>query len=204
MPSRVTTVHLFFVTNSPNLALQSESYFSSDILKEADDAPSDTPEQTPDYLALPSHPNIPPHRLDLKINAVCAIQRNLSVKKGLVRNRRVRITALHRRFVEVQLPNATETHCIPHITFTFNPRGSSWTVNRKRFPLRAAYATTFNGSQGLTLARAVLDLRSDSFAHGQLYTALSRVRNRNDIKILFAPSNEDKDAANIVYKKLLL
>ncbi|KAG2337255.1 hypothetical protein BDR05DRAFT_799612 [Suillus weaverae] len=49
-----------------------------------------------------THPNTPPHRLDLKIRAVCAIQRNLSVKKGLVRNARVCITTLHRRFVEVQ------------------------------------------------------------------------------------------------------
>ncbi|KAG2069095.1 hypothetical protein BDR04DRAFT_1022412, partial [Suillus decipiens] len=42
---------------------------------------------------------------------------------------------------------------------------SSWTANRKQFPLRPVYATTFNGSQGLTLEKAVLDLRADSFAH---------------------------------------
>jgi hypothetical protein len=102
-----------FVLNRTDLTNQSESYFSSDILKEADEAPSDAPEQTPDYLALLTHPNTPPHRLHLKINAVCAIQRNLSVEKGLVRNRRVRITALHRRFIEVQIPNTTETHCLP-------------------------------------------------------------------------------------------
>ena len=183
---------------------QLESYFSSDILKEADEAPSDAPEQTPDYLALLTHPDTPPHRLDLKVNAICAIQRNLSVEKGLVRNRRVRIVALHRRFIEVQIPNTTDIHCLPRITFSFNPRGSSWTVNRRQFPLRAAYATTFNGSQGLTLQHAVIDLRTDPFAHGQLYTALSRVRNRNDIRVLFAPNNEDKDTANIVFKRLLL
>jgi hypothetical protein len=102
-----------FVLNRTDLTNQSESYFSSDILKEADEAPSDAPEQTPDYLALLTHPNTPPHRLHLKINAVCAIQRNLSVEKGLVRNRRVRITALHRRFIEVQIPNTTEIHCLP-------------------------------------------------------------------------------------------
>jgi hypothetical protein len=112
-------------------------YFSSDILKEADEVPSDAPEQTPDYLALLTDPNTPPHRLDLKINAVCAIQRNLSVEKGSVRNRRVRITALHHHFIKVQIPHTTEIHCLPHITFSFNPRGSSWTVNHRQFPLRA-------------------------------------------------------------------
>jgi len=63
---------------------------------------------------------------------------------------------------------------------------------------------TFNGSQGLILHRAVLDLRSDAFAHCQLYTALSRVRNHDDIRILFAPNNEERDTANIVYKSLPL
>jgi hypothetical protein len=48
--------------------------------------------------------------------AFCAIQRNLSVEKGLVRNARVRIVALHRRFVEVQLIN---THCIFTSTLRF-------------------------------------------------------------------------------------
>jgi hypothetical protein len=43
-PSQVTTVHLFLLTNHPNLACQSESCFSLDMLKEADEAPSDAPE----------------------------------------------------------------------------------------------------------------------------------------------------------------
>ncbi|KIK47412.1 hypothetical protein CY34DRAFT_27826, partial [Suillus luteus UH-Slu-Lm8-n1] len=106
---------------------------------------------------------LPPwHRLDLKVNCICAIQRNLSVEKGLVRNaRRVRVTALHRRFIEVQLLNNLENHCIPRITFSFHPYRSSWTVNRKQFPLSLAYATTFNSCQSLTLSRTVLDLRTD-------------------------------------------
>ncbi|KIK11055.1 hypothetical protein PISMIDRAFT_123396, partial [Pisolithus microcarpus 441] len=64
---------------------------------------------------------------------------------------------------------------IPRISFDFIPPGSDWTVTRKQFPLRLAYATTFNGCQGLTLQRSVVDLCKDPFSHGQLYTALSRV-----------------------------
>ncbi|KAG2745420.1 hypothetical protein P692DRAFT_20850134 [Suillus brevipes Sb2] len=57
------------------------------------------------------------HRLDLKVNCICAIQRNLSVEEGLVRTTRARITALHRRLIKVQhLAN----HCIPRITFSFH------------------------------------------------------------------------------------
>ncbi|KAG2076050.1 hypothetical protein BDR04DRAFT_1149760 [Suillus decipiens] len=43
-----------------------------------------------------------------------------------------------------------------------------WISKSVEYP---AYATTFNESQGLTLEKAVLDLRTDSFAHDQLYTA---------------------------------
>jgi len=51
-------------------------------------------------------------------------------------------------FIEVQIPNTTKIYC-PRITFSFNPQGSSWTVNHRQIPLRARYATTSNGSQGL-------------------------------------------------------
>jgi len=81
MPSQVTMICSFVIINHINLIYQSESYFSSNILKEADQALSDVPEQTPDYLALLTHPNIPPHQLDLKVNGIFAIQCNLSVKK---------------------------------------------------------------------------------------------------------------------------
>jgi len=90
------------------------------------------------------------------------------------------------------------------ITFSFNRRGSSWAVNHRHSPLRSAYATTFNGSPGLTLQRAVFDLHSDPFARGQLHTVPSRVRNRNATRVLLAPKNEDRDTANIIFKRLLL
>ncbi|KAG1888976.1 uncharacterized protein F5891DRAFT_81884 [Suillus fuscotomentosus] len=99
-------------------------------------------------------------------------------------------------------PQTGEMHCLSRITF--KPPRSTWTVNQKKFPLRPAYATTFNGCQGLTLQKAVLDLRTDSFAHGQLYTALSRVRCRRDIRALFAETEDEKTTANVVYKHLLL
>ncbi|KAF9236592.1 helicase, partial [Melanogaster broomeanus] len=78
------------------------------------------------------------------------------------------------------------------------------TVIRKQFPLCLAYATTFNGCQGLTLSHTTIDLRTECFAHGQLYTALSRVRHRNNSILLFPPSNTDLSTINIVYPGLLL
>lgn len=42
------------------------------------------------------------------------------------------------------------------------------------FPIKLAWAITVHKSQGLTFEKAVLDI-SDSFAHGQIYVAMSRL-----------------------------
>ena len=133
LPGEYSKWHLVYKTTVSELP--SASYFSSDSVVEAEQSPLRGPEETPEYLALLSHPGVPPHRLDLKVDCICAIQHNLSVEKGLVRNARVRITALHQWFVEVQILNTFEMHCIPCITFPFNPGKSSWMVHRKQFPL---------------------------------------------------------------------
>jgi len=77
-------------------------------------------------------------------------------------------------------------------------------MQRKQCPLRLAYATTFNSCQGLTLDRAVIDLRVAPFAHGQLYTSISRIKHRDDIRSFFNTDNERGVTTNIVYKDLLL
>lgn len=45
----------------------------------------------------------------------------------------------------------------------------------KQIPLRLAWAITIHKSQGLTFEKAIIDARS-SFAHGQVYVALSRCK----------------------------
>ncbi|KAG2342040.1 hypothetical protein BDR05DRAFT_964722 [Suillus weaverae] len=72
----------------------------------------------------------------------------------------------------------------------------------KRFPLRPAYTTTFNGCQGLTLQKAVLDFRSDLFAHRQLYTTLSRVQCRRDVRKPPRRKEKKSTTANVMYKHL--
>ncbi|EAL88043.1 uncharacterized protein AFUA_1G03310 [Aspergillus fumigatus Af293] len=50
----------------------------------------------------------------------------------------------------------------------------------------------------------MLDLTMPVFAHGQLYTSLSRVRRGADICILRNPCENDKPTLNVVYRDLLL
>jgi hypothetical protein len=188
----------------------SDIYFSADTIKEHDTAPSsdDHPEASPDYLSILTHSGVPPHALRLKKGSICSLMRNMSVRKRLVKNARVIVHQLHRRFVDVRLIDQhtgalSDIHSIPRIRFEFTPQRTCWTVHRKQLPLRLAYACTFNSCAGLMLDRAVVDVRTPVFAHGQLYTALSRVRKREDCRVLH-PSGDDSFTTNVVYKELLL
>jgi hypothetical protein len=137
------------------------------------------------------------------------MMRNMSIRKGLVKNAWLIIEHLHDHYIQVQvIDNRSgllgEPQCIPRIRFQFTPSYSSWTVHRVQYPLQLAYTTTFNGCSGLTLDKSIIDLQTEVFAHGQLYTALSRVRHHDDSRVLFDNDNSDDMTTNIVYKDLLL
>ena len=65
---------------------------------------------------------------------------------------------------------------IPRISFHAQVGRNGVTFNRVQFPLRIAYSLTINKSQGQTLSRIGLDMRSDCFAHGQLYVLLVELK----------------------------
>lgn len=81
---------------------------------------------------------------------------------------------------------------------------------RTQFPLRLAYAMSYNKSQSQTLLRTLVDCTEMPFAHGHLYVASSRVRSPDNIAYYFEDANEMVDlhrkavVTNIVYKRLIL
>ena len=54
----------------------------------------------------------------------------------------------------------------------------------KQFPLQLGYACTIHKAQGKTLDKVIIDIGKGAFAHGQLYVALSRTRNKNDMHVI--------------------
>ena len=97
---------------------------------------------------------------------------------------------------------------VPRICFRWCLAQGTVTMTRRQLPMRPAYASTYNGAQGETLARVVVDVRRPSFAHGHLYVALGRAEHRENIRILTAAHLCATDgvplAKNVVCKELLM
>ena len=90
------------------------------------------------------------------------------------------------RFLDQPLRNAV---LIPKIRFKFRLKyGQSYNMMRTQFPLRLAYAFTYNKAQGQTLHKVLLDCRKAPFEHGHLYVAMTRHRHHENMRIFLDSS----------------
>ncbi|CAN0386694.1 unnamed protein product, partial [Scytosiphon promiscuus] len=133
--------------------------------------PTDIAEVTPEFLQSVDVTGVPPHYLSLKVGCVVMFVRNVNFACGIVNGRKGIVSAISPRIVDVKMiAEGSPLVKIPRITFEGGRQGL--TFHRQQFPLRVCYAMTINKSQGQTLHRVGLDIRSDVFCHGQLYVAL--------------------------------
>ena len=170
---------------------------------------------TPAMLKKYESNQIPPNRLELKVGDICIVLRTLKLQENLATNTMVKILNfgddVHQpsgKSIRIQVLNSSRTLLIPRIRFKCQLRyNKSYSLLRTQFPLRLAYSLTFNKSQGQTLDKVVMDLRSPVFSHGLLYVGNSRVRCSNDLLYLLNPGdilNGVPTTTNVVYKQLLL
>ncbi|EAU89145.1 helicase-like protein [Coprinopsis cinerea okayama7 len=180
-------------------------YFAADKIKESEEADLPPPEGILDYVMRNNLPGIPPHSISLKVGAVCRLLRNFSIDRGLVKNIRVVVTGLGTCLISVRVLNdmnmaGAEEVLILRITFEYFLH-SGHTLARRQFPFAPTYATTFNSCQGLTLDRVGVDLTCPVFSHGQLYTAMSHIRNRTHA--VFRLPAGATSTTNVTYHEIL-
>ena len=177
----------------------------------ADSIDMDNPETyethaSADFLNAQEHPGTPPHKLHLVPGALYELMRNFSSSDRLMNHSMVLLMEVHDYHVLIETLDERKFP-LPRIVFRWPLAKGTATMSRRQYPLRPAYASTYNGSQGCTFQRAVLDVRQSPFTHGHLYVAASRVRHRDHLRLLpHRPEEQDRRpilVKNIVWPELL-
>jgi ATP-dependent DNA helicase PIF1 len=113
----------------------------------------------------------------LTLNAQIMVIRNISIENKLFNGTRGVIVELNDDHVIIKDIN-DNLHTINYYIDNIKDR------NIKFMPLKLAYAISIHKSQGASIDYIEVDLGDDIFISGQLYTALSRATNINNIRII--------------------
>jgi ATP-dependent exoDNAse (exonuclease V) alpha subunit len=79
----------------------------------------------------------------------------------------------------------------------------SFEIQRHQFPVKLAMALTVHKAQGQTFDQIGMLQKTEMFAHGQLYVAVSRVKCWENIKIQVQSNRLNNMIKNIVYQEIL-
>ena len=155
---------------------------------------------------------MPPHRLVLKVGAVVMLLHNLNLNEGLCNDTRLLIRCLHNNTINAKVltgSSANQTVLIPRIVLSPSSTELPFTLSRRQYPLRLAYAMTINKAPGQTFNRVGIYLERPCFSHVQLYVAFSRAKRFQDVRVQVVNTSDqgkhrDKTyTRNIVYRQIL-
>ena len=160
-----------------------------------------------EYLNTINISGLPRHSLTLKIGCPIILLRNLNPSGGLCNGTRLIVTGFGERVIQAKILSGIHQGIsvfIPRISIsTTSSSGLPFTLRRHQYPIRVAFGMSINKSQGQSLLYIGIYLHTPVFAHGQLYVALSRAKDYQNIYISLPSPNESTQTDNIVYLEVL-
>ncbi len=135
-------------------------------------------------------------KLELKVGAqIMFIKNDISGNQNYFNGKIAKVSSLSQKEITVQFEDGTY-HTLEKYTWENKRFKVNETTNEveeevlgefKHYPIKLAWAITVHKSQGLTFEKAIIDV-ADAFAPGQVYVALSRLKDLNGL-ILTTPIN---------------
>ena len=168
-----------------------------------------------EYLNTLSLSGFPEHILKLKIGCPLILLRNLNPSLGLCNGTRLKLIDVTSRILTCNIINGSHsgsTTYIPRIDLINADGVLPFSLKRRQFPVRLAFAMTVNKAQGQSLSQVGVFLPRPVFSHGQLYVALSRSGNKAKTKLFICDVNGEQGrlrdrpgvyTKNVVYHEAL-
>jgi hypothetical protein len=178
-------------------------YATTNLITPLPESPGLSICQQIDFIEKLDTPDLPMHAITFFRGDAFVLLRNIDTRSGMAKGRRCFALALLHRAVVVKFDDGVERTLtrIPMEKVTNGMKFQRWQI-----PLKLVFAGTVHRAQGTTLSRSVVDCRSNFWEHGQLYVALSRVRDPHNLCILLDAGRAenqiklhvDKDVVRVV------